>query len=87
MMRKLGASAALLAAVAIGGEAQAYDGPWCAHYFGTDYTVNCSMVSYDMCRSETRGIGGTFCSPNPAFHPSFYAPTPTARDRRHRRLL
>ena len=77
MMRKLGASAALLAALVTGeGEARASEGPWCAHYFGTDYTVNCSMLSYAMCRSETRGIGGTFCSPNPAFHSEFRTPAP-----------
>ena len=88
MMRKLGASAALLAALVTGeGEARASEGPWCAHYFGTDYTVNCSMLSYQMCRSETRGIGGTFCSPNPALHPNFYAPAPSVRDRHHRHLL
>lgn len=87
-MQKLCLSAALVAALLTGGgQAAAYDGPWCAHYFGTDYTVNCSMLSYDMCRSETRGIGGTFCSPNPAYHPAFPVPAPSAQHRSRRHLL
>ena len=87
MLRKLGASAALLAALLTGGgEAAAYDGPWCAHYFGTDYTTNCGMLSFAMCRRETHGIGGTFCSPNPAYHPAFQAPA-TGAQPRPRRVL
>jgi Protein of unknown function (DUF3551) len=46
---------------------RASEGPWCSHYFGTDYTENCSMRSFDMCIAETRGAGGTFCSPNPRY--------------------
>jgi Protein of unknown function (DUF3551) len=88
MMRKLVASAALLAAlVAADGPAEAYDGPWCAHYFGTDYTVNCSLLSFEMCRRETHGIGGTFCSPNPAYRAAFHTPAPAAQRRHHRHLL
>ena len=37
---------------------RASEGPWCSHYFGTDYTENCSMRSFDMCIAETRGAGG-----------------------------
>ena len=53
---------------------RAFEGPWCSHYFGTDYTENCSMRSFDMCIAETRGAGGTFCSPNPRYHAVAVAP-------------
>jgi hypothetical protein len=88
MLRKLGTRAALLAALLIAGghAATAYDGPWCAHYFGTDYTTNCSMLSFAMCRRETHGIGGTFCSPNPAYHPVQRAPAEGAQHRPRRVL-
>jgi hypothetical protein len=88
MIRKLIAGAALFAAlVTASSRSEAYDGPWCAHYFGTDYTTNCSLLSFQMCRRETRGIGGTFCSPNPSYHPAFQAPDPGAQYRRGRHLL
>lgn len=80
-MRSSTVLAAVLVAAVIGiRPGQAYEGPWCAHYFGTDYTTSCSMRSFDMCLRETRGIGGTFCSPNPRFQAD--APAPHAKDRR-----
>lgn len=88
MIRKLVASAAFFAALLAGtGSSEAYDGPWCAHYFGTDYTANCTLLSFEMCRRETRGIGGTFCSPNPAYHRAFQAPDPGAQHRHGQHLL
>jgi hypothetical protein len=56
------------------GLSHAAEGPWCSHYFGTDYTENCSMRSFDMCIAETRGAGGTFCSPNPRYHAAAVEP-------------
>ena len=53
---------------------RAFEGAWCSHYFGTDYTENCSMRSFEMCIAETRGAGGTFCSPNPRYHAVAVAP-------------
>jgi hypothetical protein len=86
MIRKLVAGTALFAALLTGsGRAWAYDGPWCAHYFGTDYTVNCSMLSFEMCLRETRGAGGTFCSPNPSYHPA--SPDPGAQHRHPQHIL
>jgi hypothetical protein len=32
------------------------------------------MRSFDMCIAETRGAGGTFCSPNPRYHAVAVAP-------------
>jgi hypothetical protein len=48
----------------------AYDGPWCAQFWGGDtHYMNCSMRSFEMCLAEIRGTGGnTLCSPNPHWH-------------------
>ena len=76
-MRKTVALNALAAAFVMAAHVQptrAFEGPWCSHYFGTDYTENCSMRSFDMCIAETRGAGGTFCSPNPRYHAVAVAP-------------
>jgi len=70
-MRMTVALTALVVGFAMAAQVQpsrASEGPWCSHYFGTDYTENCSMRSFDMCIAETRGAGGTFCSPNPRYH-------------------
>jgi len=70
MMRMTVALEALVVAFVVAAHVQpsrASEGPWCSHYFGTDYTENCSMRSFDMCIAETRGAGGTFCSPNPRY--------------------
>jgi hypothetical protein len=62
---------------------RASQGPWCAHYFGTDYTVSCDMRSFAMCLDEIRGISGTFCSPNPNYRPASVVPAPYKHARRH----
>jgi Protein of unknown function (DUF3551) len=71
MMRMTVALTALVVAFVMAAQVQsssASEGAWCSHYFGTDYTENCSLRSFDMCIAETRGAGGTFCSPNPRYH-------------------
>jgi hypothetical protein len=76
-MRMTVALTALAAAAVLAADVQpsgASEGAWCSHYFGTDYTENCSLRSFDMCIAETRGAGGTFCSPNPRYQAVTAAP-------------
>ena len=72
-MRMTVAFTALVVGFAMAAQVQpsrASEGPWCSHYFGTDYTENCSMRSFDMCLREIHGTGGnTLCSPNPYYRP------------------
>ncbi len=82
-MRKLLALGALAAAQVVAATpGHAYDGPWCAQFWGGDSQYeNCSMRSFDMCLREIHGTGGnTLCSPNP-----YYRPEPSAPERRRRR--
>jgi hypothetical protein len=67
-------AAMVAATVAFAQPGRASEGPWCSHYFGTDYTVNCTLRSFEMCIAETRAAGGTFCSPNPRYHAVPVAP-------------
>jgi hypothetical protein len=49
--------------------AAAAEGPWC-HTFGGSNSgplENCSMRTFEMCRQEIQGNGGS-CSPNPRWH-------------------
>jgi len=67
-------SLALLSAHFIGAHpSQAYEGTWCALYPGSEgVSENCSLSSFERCREEIRGTGGTsVCAPN-----AWYRPTP-----------
>jgi hypothetical protein len=56
----------------------AYEGPWCARFWGgDDYFESCSMRSFEMCLAEIRGTGGnTICSPNPNYRATLVEPGP-----------
>jgi Protein of unknown function (DUF3551) len=66
---------------------QAYEGPWCAQFWGGDTQIErCSMRSFAMCLNEIRGTGGnTLCSPNPRYRPSSIEPSEHARSSRRKR--
>ena len=51
-----------------------YEGPWCVHEsFGrAGEHVRCDMRSYEMCRAEMSGRGGTSCTQNPRYVPHSY---------------
>ena len=90
-MRMTVAFTALVVGFAMAAQVQpsrASEGPWCSHYFGTDYTENCSMRSFDMCLNEIRGTGGSvLCSPNPHYRGDGALRLPArrvVRNRRHR---
>ena len=54
------------------GQAQAYEGPWCAHVMIGEGSVaeRCDMRSFEMCLAEISGQGASHCSPNPRFRPT-----------------
>jgi len=60
----------------------ATEGPWCA--WATigkgNYSENCSMLSYEMCRQEITGGNRGSCYPNPRFRGSYGS----VRSRRYR---
>jgi len=62
------AAAAMLSVGVTSGHAT--EGPWCA--WATigkgNYSENCSMLSYEMCRQEITGGNRGSCYPNPRFH-------------------
>jgi hypothetical protein len=50
---------------------QAHEGPWCALYPSSQgVSENCGLSSFEMCREEIRGTGGTsICTPNAWYRP------------------
>ena len=46
-----------------------YEGPWCMHMTAGRGTVisRCDMRSYEMCRAEMGGLGGSYCTQNPYY--------------------
>ena len=61
-----------------------YEGPWCMHMsVGPDSVISrCDMRSYEMCRAEMGGLGGTYCTENPyyfAARPALPKPRKTYR--------
>ncbi len=49
-----------------------YEGPWCMHMSvgRGDVISRCDMRSYEMCRVEMGGLGGTYCTQNPWYRAS-----------------
>jgi len=63
MRTTIAAVTALTALVSAGADARA-DGPWCSQY--VQGGRNCGFYSYEQCRTNISGIGGS-CAPNPAY--------------------
>jgi hypothetical protein len=67
---------------------QAHEGAWCALYPSSEgVSENCALSSFEMCRREIRGSGGTsFCAPNAWYlpTPATDGPRPNDRGRHHR---
>jgi hypothetical protein len=66
---------------------QAYEGPWCAQFWGGDSQYErCSMRSFEMCLNEIHGTGGnTLCTPNPRYQPGSFEPSDQAKPARRYR--
>jgi hypothetical protein len=66
----------------------AHEGAWCALYPSSQGdSENCGLSSFEMCREEIRGTGGTsFCTPNAWFlpAPANDGPRRTSQGRHHR---
>ena len=54
---------AALAALALSSMEARADGAWCSYY--VQGGTNCGFYSYEQCRANISGIGGS-CQPNPA---------------------
>jgi len=70
-MRALLFVAAATAMLSVGvTSGHATEGPWCAWTTigDGDYSENCSMLSYEMCRQEITGGNRGSCYLNPRFH-------------------
>jgi hypothetical protein len=63
-MRTTIVAAAALAALASTLVDARADGPWCSYY--VQGGKNCGFYSYEQCRANISGIGGS-CAPNPAY--------------------
>ena len=65
-----------------------YEGPWCMHMtIGRDTVISrCDMRSYEACRAEMFGIGGSYCTQNPYYWWNAKAEPPRrkAKRRAHR---
>jgi hypothetical protein len=85
MFLGLAAAVATLAIANVPGSGAAharYEGPWCAHVsIGRGaVTSRCDMRSFAMCRAETMGMGGSYCTENP------YYKAPQVAERHRKRV-
>ena len=58
-----------------------YEGPWCMGMsMGQGGMISrCDMRSYEMCRAEMGGLGGTYCTQNPYYRGEAAAPARTRK--------
>lgn len=63
-----------------------YEGPWCMHTsMGRGGVISrCDMRSYEMCRAEMGGLGGTYCTQNPWYQASAAEQPPRRRKAKRR---
>ena len=83
-MRMAGAmTVALLAGTDV--SSARYEGPWCMHMSvgRGDVISRCDMRSYEMCRAEMGGLGGTYCTQNPWYRASAEEPRRRKAKRRN----
>ena len=87
-MRPIALLLATFAASALLGIEPSYartEGPWCFHMtLGRDFVSNrCDFFTYEACRAEMMGLGGTYCTQNP-YYPWNAKPDRKRRTKRSR---